>query len=109
MTETAEQIAARYGAILALGAGVQRIPAGTSGLPNLVWHETKGLIYETKPDLQKLTFGRPPISVTSGDGRVWRSMGDLSRYLGVSLCAVSRAVKKGKVDALLARHERKAA
>ena len=107
MTTPAE-IAARYGAAVKPGVEVQHVPRGVSGLPPLVYDPGRGLVYAQKPNLQKLTWGRPATAIEC-DGRTWRSMGDLSRYLGVSLCAVSKAVKKGKVRELLARHEPKVA
>jgi hypothetical protein len=105
---TAAEIAARYGAVVKPGVEVQHVPRGVSGLPPLVYEPGRGLVYATKPNLQKLTWGRPAVAIEV-DGWAWRSMGDLSRYLGVSLSAVSKAVKKGRVRELLARHEPKVA
>lgn len=109
MSETVESIAARYGAVVKPGLEVKKIPRGTSSAPKLIWDDKRGLVYEVKPDLQRLTFGGKPPTAISVDGRTWRSMGDLARHLGVSLASVSKAFKKGRVRELIARHERKAA
>jgi hypothetical protein len=107
--ETAEQIAARYGAVAKAGVAVQRVAPGVSGLPPLIWDDRKGLVYAVKPDLQRLTFGgRKPQTMTVGD-RTWRSMGDMGRDLGISTAAISKAFKAGKLAELVARHTREAA
>lgn len=102
MTETAAQIAARYGATLPQGVTVTRVPAGVSGLPELVWTD-KGLMYAEK---QKPTTGyfvgapRKPITV---DGRTWPSRTALAQSLGVSGAAVAKAIAKGKLVAMVRR------
>jgi hypothetical protein len=102
-TETAQEIAARYGAVVRSSVTVQQIAPGVSGMPPLVYHPKKGLVYATKPDLRRLMFaGRPPQEITI-DGQTWRSQSDLARALGVSSAAVSKAIKNGKLAVLVAR------
>lgn len=107
-TETAADIAARYGAAVKAGITVQRIAPGVSGLPPLVWEDGKGLVYAVKQGRVALKFGRPGQPITA-NGRTWPSMGALARELGVKPSAVSKAVKLGKVEAMVARRLKEAA
>lgn len=106
MTETVADIAARYGASVDPDLRIRKVPAGLSGLPQLVWDEQTGLIHAARPELRKWSFsGRPPKPVTV-DGRTWPSMGALALHLGVTTAAVSNAAKRGRLAEMVRRHSR---
>jgi hypothetical protein len=92
MTEV-EAIAARYGAIAKPGLQIKRVPPGVSGLPSLEWDARRGLTYTTKPNLQRLSFGAPP-QPCEYRGVSYPSMTAAALANGVSIAAVSKAVKK---------------
>lgn len=88
-----EAIAARYGAIAKPGLQIQRVAAGVSGLPTLEWDDRKGLVYTTKPNLQRLSFGAPPKPCVYR-GVHYPSMTAAALANGVNVAAVSKAVRK---------------
>lgn len=95
MSETVESIAARYGAVVRPGLEVQKVEPGKSGLPRLVWDAKKGLVYEVKPNLQRMLFaGGRPSQPCVYRGVQYPSMGAAALACGVSVAAVSKAVKK---------------
>lgn len=99
------EIAARYRAGIAPGVVVQRIPAGKSARPDLVWDGDK--LVETGPTRsdRNFTFGKgkgpKPVEVP---GHRWPSQGACAAALGVTPAAVAQAVRKGKLREMVARH-----
>ncbi|MBL9048447.1 MAG: hypothetical protein JNK34_14320, partial [Tabrizicola sp.] len=90
MTEGVDPVlaeaAARYGAGIATGARVQRIPAGVSARPDLVWDGAK--LVETGPIRRDRNFpfgkSKKPVEVL---GRRWPSQGACAAALGVTAAA----------------------
>lgn len=100
----AAEIAARYGAKLAPGVAVKRVPMGATGLIEYAWDGRA--LCPTKPvGKVKLKFGKngkPGVPVEC-PGYRWPSMTACAAALGVSKVAVFRAIEKGRLEALVRR------
>jgi hypothetical protein len=100
------EIAARYGAVIAPGVAVQRLPVGASGRPGLIWDGEKNTLVETGPVRSDKSFkfggGKPrqPVEVL---GHRWPSQGAAAQALGVTTAAVSLAIRKGRLAVLVER------
>lgn len=95
MTEV-EAIAARYGAIARPDLQIQRVPAGVSGLPKVVWVDGKGLVYAVKQAPQRFSFGGAPPKPCIYRGVLYPSMKAAALAHKVSSAAVSKAVARAK-------------